>query len=170
MANPAVVQKAENQKRLKVNEEKWTKTLMDPGWTALPTILLDKQHALGIDSIDLNILLQIAKHWWKRDDLPYPSKRMLAAVIRVDVSTIRRRIKRMQDEGLIERKWRYDGIGSQKSNYYSLEGLIEKLKPHAKEQLELKEKQKTEKQALLNKKKATTPKLHLVKNDGENNG
>ena len=70
----------------------------------------------------------------------------------------------MEDEGLIQRQSRYDTTGGQKSNYYSFDGLIEKLKPHATEQMELKEKQKTEKQTLLNKKKAAAPKLLLVKN------
>ncbi len=37
---------------------------MDAGWTAIPSIILDKQHALGLDPIDVNILLQLAKHWW----------------------------------------------------------------------------------------------------------
>jgi hypothetical protein len=44
----------------------------------LPSIILDKQPALGISSLDLNILLQLAKYWWKKDDLPYPSKETLA--------------------------------------------------------------------------------------------
>ena len=165
MKNAAAAQIAENQKRLRINEEKWSKTLMDTGWTALPSILLDKQHALGIDSVDLNILLQIAKYWWKRDDLPFPSKKTLATVVGVDLSTIRRRIKRMEDEGLIERKWRFDNAGSQKSNYYSFDGLIAKLKPHAEDQLSLKEKQSSEKQNLLNKKKAAGAKLQLVKSE-----
>jgi len=164
MANATAVQKAEQQKRLRINEEKWTKTLMDVGWTALPSILLDKQHALGIDSIDLNILLQLAKYWWKRDDLPYPSKETLAQAIRVNPSTIRKRIKRMEKEGLIQRLDRYDVKGGQQSNYYSFDGLIEKLRPHAQEALDLKTKQKGEKSSLLKKKKAAgvSAKLQLV--------
>src|SRR5260370_18470882 len=84
MANTAAAQKADLQKRLRINEEKWSKTLMDAGWTALPSIILDKQHALGIDALDLNILLQLAKYWWKRDDLPYPSTETLTGVSGVD--------------------------------------------------------------------------------------
>lgn len=72
---------------------------MSAGWTALPSIILDKQHALGITPLDLNILMQLAKHWWKKDDLPYPSKDTLAKTIGMDASSIRRRIQRMESEG-----------------------------------------------------------------------
>jgi hypothetical protein len=53
-----------NERVLRRNEEKWTAPLMDAGWTAIPSIILDKQHALGLDPVDVNILLQLAKHWW----------------------------------------------------------------------------------------------------------
>ena len=117
------------------------------GWTAFPSILLEKQPALGIDALDLNILLQLMKHWWKKDDLPYPGKDSLAELIGVDPSTIRKRIKRMQDEGLVQRISRYDQHGGQQSNFYSFDGLIEKLQPHAKEALALRKKQEEEKTA-----------------------
>lgn len=42
MANTAAARKTEQQKRLRINEDKWTKILMDAGWTALPSIILDK--------------------------------------------------------------------------------------------------------------------------------
>jgi DNA-binding transcriptional regulator YhcF (GntR family) len=167
MANTAAAQKADQQKRLRINEEKWTKTLMDAGWTALPSIILDKQHALGIEPLDLNILLQLAKHWWKRDDLPYPSKDTLAKTIGVNPSTIRKRIARMESEGLIQRLDRHDAKGGQQSNHYSFAGLIEKMLPHAQEAIALKAKQKGEKETFLKKKKAAAPKLHLVTPGGK---
>ncbi len=169
MTNSTATQKAELQRRLRINEEKWTKTLMDAGWTALPSIILDKQHALGINALDLNILLQLAKYWWKRDDLPHPSKETLAEAIGVDTSTIRKRIARMEREGLIQRIDRYDAKGGQTSNHYSFDGLIKKMMPHAAASLDLKAKQKNEKATLLKKKKATgvPPKLKLVTDGGK---
>ena len=161
-------QNSDLQTRLRINEEKWSKKLIDAGWTAFPSIILDKQHALGIDALDLNILLQLAKFWWKRDDLPFPSKETLAETMNVDPSTIRRRIKRMESEGLIKRMKRFDSKGGQQSNYYSFDGLIKKMQPHAQEALDLKAKQKNETNDLLKKKKASggLPKLKLVKKDG----
>ena len=63
-------QKTENAERIRRNEEKWTRTLMDAGWTVLPSIILEKQHALGLDAVDVNILLQLARHWWYKDNPP----------------------------------------------------------------------------------------------------
>ena len=74
-SHTATAQKAEHQKRLRINEEKWSKTLMDAGWTALPSILLDKQHALGIDAIDLNILMQSRSIGGNVTIFPIPRKR-----------------------------------------------------------------------------------------------
>jgi len=164
MATSSAVQKSELQKGARANEAKWTQTLMATGWTALPSIILDKQHALGIDALDLNILLQLAKYWWKKDDLPYPSKETLATAIGVNPSTIRKRIKRMEEEGLIERIERHDTKGGQQSNWYSFDGLIEKMKPHAEEALSLRKKQREESTELKRKKKPHRPaKLKLVK-------
>lgn len=84
----AVTKAKAEQERLKRNEEKWSRALMEPGWTALPSIILEKQDALGLDAIDVNILLQLARHWWYSDNPPYPSKATLAKCIGVDPSTI----------------------------------------------------------------------------------
>jgi len=136
---------------------------MDLGWTAFPSLLLEKQPALGIDSLDLNILLQLIKHWWKKDDLPYPSKDTIAELVGVNPSTIRKRIKRMEDEGLISRISRHDKNMGQLSNFYSFDGLIEKLQPHAKEALALRKKQEEEKTALRRRKNPNAkPKLEIV--------
>jgi hypothetical protein len=47
---------AEVAQQLKVNEKKWTPTLMKAGWTALPNVLFERQQALGLDAIDINII------------------------------------------------------------------------------------------------------------------
>ncbi len=112
MTNKSAALKAQQQNTLRANEEKWTPALMAAaGWTALPSLILDKQPALGIDSVDLNILLQLAKYWWRKDDLPYPSKETLGELIGVTASTIRKHIKRMEQEGLIHRIPRADKKG-----------------------------------------------------------
>jgi len=53
------------------------------GWrlsrAALPTIVLQKQAALDLKPIDVNILMQIAKHWWGTESAPqFPSIRARA--------------------------------------------------------------------------------------------
>jgi hypothetical protein len=165
MAKTSATHKADQQKSLRANEDKWTPALMAAaGWTALPSLILDKQPALGIDALDLNILLQLAKYWWKKGDLPYPSKETLGELIGVTPTTIRRRIKRMEAEGLIQRIERHDTKGGQQSNFYSFDGLIAKMLPHAQAALDLRKTQDAERERLRRRKnvKADGAKLHVV--------
>lgn len=120
------------------NEKKWTPALMKSGWTVLPSIILEKQAALGLDPVDINIILQIAKHWWHSDNLPFPSKKSIADSIGRSEDTVRRHIAAMEKVGFIKREKRFDGKGGQKSNIYTFEGLIEAAKPFAKESQKLK--------------------------------
>ncbi|WP_453974338.1 hypothetical protein [Bradyrhizobium elkanii] len=70
--------------QLKVNEKKWTAPLMKAGWTALPNVIFERQRALGLDAIDVNIILHIASYWWTAEGKPFPSKRTIAAAMDVE--------------------------------------------------------------------------------------
>ncbi len=48
---------SKSEQDVKANEKKWGKTLMSSGWTAFPSIILEKQHALGLTAMDINIIL-----------------------------------------------------------------------------------------------------------------
>lgn len=119
--------------QLKVIEKRWSAPLTKAGWTALPNTILDKQKVLGLRPIDLNILMQIAKHWWQADSAPFPSVETIAAAIGVTTRTVQRRITRMEKAQLIERNQRYYARGGQKSNAYTFNGLIAKCAPFAEE-------------------------------------
>lgn len=130
---------------LKENTEKWTNELMAPGWVAFPTVILERQQALGLDPVDVNILLQIAKHWWYKETLPFPSKKALAECIGRTESTVRRHIAEMEKGGLIKRKKRISSKhGGQTSNEYSFDGLIKAATPFAIESIQEKEKRRKE--------------------------
>src|SRR5438874_9524776 len=88
---------------LKVNEEKWSKTLMEAGWTVLPSMILEKQHALGLDAIDINIIAHLSIYWWKKANLPHPSVATIATAIGVKPRTIQKHIKAMEASGFITR-------------------------------------------------------------------
>lgn len=118
---------------------------MDAGWTAVPSIILEKQQALGLDPIDVNILLHLARHWWFSDNLPHPSKATLAECMRVDQSTVRRHIAQLEKAGLIQRRPRYDSkTGGQTSNYYEFDGLIKEATPFALEAIATRENRREE--------------------------
>ena len=145
--------------KVKVIERRWTQTLVKAGWTALPNIILDKQAALGLKPIDVNILMQIAKYWWEPGSAPFPSIETLANAIGVTTRTVQRRITIMEEAKLIERNKRFYARGGQKSNAYTFKGLIKRCKPFAEEVLKEREMRKKTKRA---RTKQKTP-LKVVK-------
>ncbi len=159
--NSAAKQPREN---LKVNEEKWTKPLMDAGWIGFPSVFVERQQALGLDALDLNILLHLADYWWTKDQKPYPSKKTIADAMGVTPRTIQRRIASMEQDGLIRREERrIPGRGS-RTNIYHLDGLIKEASGYAAEKLEQREQRKQEDEATRSRKgKPRIPRLKAVK-------
>ena len=115
---------------LKANEEKWGKINIEAGWTLIPNALLVHQATLGLTPMDLNIILQIARYWWKSESHPYPSKATLASSIGVTPRTIQKRIQEMEKAGFIQRVERRNAKGS-KSNIYQLTQLASQLVPYS---------------------------------------
>ena len=71
----------ERGKQLRENERKWTKTLMDSGFTVFPSVILERQKALGLGPFEVNIPLFLCTFWWKRESLPRPAVRTIAEAI-----------------------------------------------------------------------------------------
>lgn len=140
-------------------EKRWTKPLADAGWTVLPNVILDKQVALGLDSVDVNIVLQIAKFWWEAGSAPYPSVDTIATAIGVKPRTVQRHITKMVKLGLLERVERFYAKGGQKSNSYTFKGLIEQSTPFAEEVLAERQRKKAAEKARVRRR---TP-LHVVR-------
>jgi hypothetical protein len=125
-----------DKERLKRNQEKWTKTLMDTGFTLIPNVLIEYQDDLKLDPVDMNIVLYLAMRWWYRERLPRPSKKTLAKHLGINASTVRRHVAAMQERGLIHRIVRSSTANGRESNEYNLEGLIELAKPFAERMIE----------------------------------
>jgi len=149
---------------LKTNEEKWSKTLMDAGWIGFPAVIVERQLVLGLDALDLNILLHLANHWWTKDNKPYPSKKSIAEALAVTPRTVQRRIARMEQDGLLRREERrIRGKGS-RTNRYHLDGLIKEATGYAEEKLEKSQERKQEDEATPGRKgKPRTRRLKAVK-------
>lgn len=132
----AIQKKQAGAEQLRVNEKKWSKELMATGWTAIPNIIVERQQALGLDSVDVNILLHLSTYWWTAESKPHPAKTTIAKAMGVDPSTIRRHIARLEAGGLIkriERREKGEGSAGSKSNIYDFSGLIKAAKPYALE-------------------------------------
>lgn len=136
MAGDSTAKKSEAAEKLRVNERKWSKPLMDAGWTAIPSVIVERQRALGLDAIDMNILIHLATYWWTPDNVPHPSKGTMAQAIAVTPRTIQRRIAALEAAGLIRREERrIQGKGS-RTNRYHFDGLIKAAQPYANEKME----------------------------------
>jgi DNA-binding transcriptional regulator YhcF (GntR family) len=144
---------------LKVNEEKWSKTLMEAGWTALPSMILEKQHALGLDPIDVNIIAHLSIYWWKKNNLPHPSVAKIAKAIGIAPRTVQKHVAAMEANGFLTRHMRPRAGLSNNTNMYSFEGLIKAATPFAKEKLAAKAEQHKKEEERVASKKA---KLSLV--------
>ena len=148
---------------LKVNEEKWTKPLMDAGWTVFPNVFLTRQKALGLDPVDINILMHLASYWWSAASKPHPSKGTIAEAMGLDPRTVQRHIARLEKASLIKRQERRIPKSGSKTNIYHFEGLIEEATPLANEMIEIKMGKISAKNALMAKK--GKPVLKVVKSD-----
>jgi predicted transcriptional regulator len=123
----------EPEAQLKANDRKWGKALMAPGWTTIPSVILENQKQLGIDAVDFNILMQILKHWWSPEQAPFPSKARLAGHLNVSSRTVQRHLKGLVSRGLIRRVKRRRANGGDDTTEFHFDGLIEKAKPYAVE-------------------------------------
>ena len=153
--------KQEQSERLRRNEDKWSSPLMKAGWTVFPAIILEKQEAFGLDAIDVNILLHLARHWWYSDNPPHPSKATIARCMNIDKSTVRRHIARMESEGLIKRVARHTEkkFGGQDTNAYLFDGLISKAKPYAEEAIQSRVEQQQKEEERKRRKRPQRPRL-----------
>src|SRR3954451_13781252 len=120
---------------LRVNEAKWSKPLMKAGWNAFPNIIIEKQAALGLDSIDINIILHLSCYWWTADNLPRPGVETIAKALGVTARTVQKRVKTLTELGLLTRTERRHTRKGSDTNLYGFEGLIEAAKPYAIEKI-----------------------------------
>ncbi|HWT11204.1 MAG TPA: helix-turn-helix domain-containing protein [Allosphingosinicella sp.] len=147
---------------LRTNEKKWSKTLMDAGWTALPSVIIENQRQLGLSPLDLNIVLYLASKWWTAEGKPYPSKSTMAKAMDVHPRTIQKHVAGLEAAGYIRREERRTEVGS-KTNIYHLDGLIKAAKPFAEEKLaEMKDRAELAKRR---QNRRGAPKLRLVKSE-----
>lgn len=150
---------------LKVNEIKWTKTLIEAGWTVVPNVFLERQKALGLDPVDINILMHLFSYWWEPSSKPHPSKKTIASAMNIDPRTVQRHIARLEKAGLIKREQRRISKVGSKPNVYHFDGLIKEAKPYAEEMIEVKQGKIAAKEALRAKK--GKPMLTVVNIDDE---
>jgi predicted transcriptional regulator len=86
-----------------VVQEKWG-TALEAGFLVIPTVLIHAQSKLGLDSIDLAVLLNLITHWWEKGAYPFVAPKTIAKRVGVDTRTIERHLKKLEDNGFILRR------------------------------------------------------------------
>lgn len=136
----APAKKAGAKRRASKFRQMWGDDVAKAGFTQVPFVILERQQALGLDAVDMNILLQLLRFWWEPGRHPFPSKATIAECIGCTTKTVQRHLRDLERGGLIHRDER---IGS--SNVYRLDGLIAAVQKLSREAL--KERQKREEKA-----------------------
>lgn len=127
---------------MKQSIKRWGSPAIEAGFTLIPSTLLKYQHRLGLEPVELVVLLQIIQYWWK-DDLPWPSQKTIAENMGRSVSTVHKIIAKLKERGLIDVHERYNSTHKgQTASAYSFDGLREKVEELAKEELEERKNQK----------------------------
>lgn len=112
-------------------EAKWGPAL-SAGFQSVPNVLVHSHRKLGLDPLDVLIVLNLNMHWWTAEDLPYPRASLLAERIGITKRTIERRLVKLQKAKLIERlPPEYRGNGTIRR--FRLTGLVNELTRLAQE-------------------------------------
>jgi len=156
---PMTVLKQADAEIVRKNEAKWSKPLMAAGWNAIPSIIIEKQQALGLDALDMNIIVHLSNYWWTAETLPFPSVETIAQAIGVKPRTVQKRVTALQAAGLLTRIERRKTRYGSDTNLYSFEGLIKAALPYAREKIANRAKRAQEEKDRLTRKR---PKLTVV--------
>jgi hypothetical protein len=108
-------------------ELSWGKAVYGHGYAGIPSLLIQAQRRLGINPIQMNIIVQLLDYWHEPSRKPFPTKKDLAKRIGVTDKTIQNNIRELEEAGLILREQRKTAAGDWNSNIYHLDGLIAKV-------------------------------------------
>ena len=154
-SDPATTAKKERRSAI---GEKWGPKVVEHGYCPIPSLLLRAQQRLHLGPAQLAVLLQIIDHWWDAARKPYPGKAELASRLGIGERQVQRYLTELENEGLIKREARYGDHGGRLTNYYDLQGLVDKLAEIEPDFREARE------QARKSKKAAATPGWRRRKN------
>lgn len=95
-------------------------------YQVVPNQLFRSQTRLGLDAVDVVLVLNIALHWWRRNDLPFPRPAVLADRMGLTTRSVERRIRKLERAGVLRRLPReiQRGVSVRR---FDLRGLADKL-------------------------------------------
>ena len=120
--------------------ERWG-YVIDPGFLALPYVVLLHQAELGLTSECLNVLLNFLAHWHAEGRMAYPHSNTIAKRMGVSPRSVQRSISWLIKEGFIAKVPKRTSHDRQA---YDLRPLVEKLKPYAWARVQLMQERRKE--------------------------
>lgn len=116
-------------RKVSSTEQIWGKEVTRHGYTGVPSILIRAQSRLGINSTQMNIILQLLDYWIDPARKPFPSKKDIADRMGLKSGkTIQINVRELEQAGLIRRETRKTAAGDWNSNIYHLDGLIKRVR------------------------------------------
>lgn len=105
--------------------ERWTKELLDWGFTPVVNVLIDNYTNLGINSQELILIVHLMRFKWDRNH-PFPSYATLAAKMGLHPRRVKQVAKDLETKGFIERIERR-ALQRSQTNLFDLTPLFEQL-------------------------------------------
>lgn len=109
---------------------KW-RSALSAGFQLVPNVLVRAQSKLGLDPLDVVIILNITMHWWRPGELPYPQPKVIANRVGVSTRTVERRLEHLEQRGLIARLAAEKSPDKLVRRRIDLSGLVSKLEAAA---------------------------------------
>jgi len=122
-----IVQFPKAERRSSSTERIWGSAVLSHRYTGIPSILIQGQQRLGVNALQMNILVQLLDYWREPERKPFPTKKQIAQRIGVTAKTIRNNARLLGEAGLVKREMRKTASGDWNSNVYHLNGLVERV-------------------------------------------
>lgn len=119
---------------------KWGEAL-DAGFQIVPNVLVRGQAKLGLDALDVVILLNVNMHWWRPEDLPFPQPRVIANRAGVSTRTVERRLEELERKGILHRLAPEKPLKQLTRRRIDLSGLVSRLQAFARKNLTMRVKE-----------------------------
>lgn len=112
-------------------QRKWGEDVLNGGFVLVPTLLLKKQGELGLDGIDVTVLLNLLASWWEPETHPFPKTATISRRMGVSTRTVQRSLKRLEEKGFVRREREVQEDNHIVRTLYDLSGTVDRLKDRA---------------------------------------
>ncbi|PWT98728.1 MAG: helix-turn-helix domain-containing protein [Terriglobia bacterium] len=125
-------------RRDRIIQEKWGAAL-DAGFQVVPNVLIRAQSRLGLDALDVVVLLNLTAHWWEKDVPPFISAARIAKRMNVTKRTVERHLKKLEEKEFIKRSRTARPEDGPVARNYDLTPLVRVLKEASRNTLTLRD-------------------------------